>query len=126
MAAPPGGHGRADDRPDAVTQGDIMSSDFSQRLLWVLWPAFLVAAVAELLFFALFDPADLAVFGVPLEAGRMPVYTAGFFFFWLIAASASALTVFLQRSPFEVNRCPLPAPERPAGCPKRDAEGCAP
>jgi hypothetical protein len=30
----------------------------------------------------------------------------------------------LQRSPFEVNRCPLPATDRPEGCPKREAEGC--
>jgi hypothetical protein len=74
--------------------------------------------VAELVFFALIDPADLSVFGVPLEAGRIPIYTVGFFFFWAVAASASALTVFLQRSSVEVNRCPLPAEDRPAGCPK--------
>lgn len=103
-----------------------MSNDLVQRVLWVLWPAFMVAAVAELLFFAFIDPSELMVFGVPLEAGRMPIYTLGFFFFWAVAASASALTVFLQRSPFEVNRCPLPGEERPPGCPKRDSgEGCA-
>jgi len=101
-----------------------MSSSLVQRVLWVLWPAFLVAAVAELLFFAVIDPKDLSVFGVPLDAERMPVYTAGFFFFWAITSAASALTVFLQRSPFEVNRCPLPSPDRPQGCPKREAEGC--
>ncbi len=102
-----------------------MPNDLAQRVLWVLWPAFLVAAVAELVFFALIDPADLSVFGVPLDAGRMPIYTVGFFFFWAVAASAAALTVFLQRSPFEVNRCPLPGEDRPAGCPKKEGEGCA-
>lgn len=91
-----------------------------QRVLWVLWPAFLVSAVAELLFFAVFDPSDLQVFGVPLDADRMPVYTLGFFFFWGITTAASALTVFLQRSPFEINRCPLPGMDRPQGCPKRN------
>ena len=100
-----------------------MSSNLAQRIVWVLWPAFLVAAVAELLFFAVIDPHDLAVFGVPLDAGRMPVYTIGFFFFWAIASAASALTVFLQRSPFEVNRCPLPSSDRPEGCPKREEAG---
>lgn len=100
-----------------------MSSSLTQRILWVLWPAFFVAAVAQLLFFAVIDPQDLTVFGRPLEAGRMPVYTI-VFFFWAIAAAASALSVFLQRSPVEVNRCPLPAVDRPAGCPKRD-EGAA-
>jgi hypothetical protein len=99
-----------------------MANTFAQRLLWVLWPAFLVAAVAELLFFAVFDPADLRLFGMPVEAARTPIYTLGFFFFWAMTSAASALTVFLQRSPFEVNRCPLNVEDRPAGCPKK---GCA-
>jgi hypothetical protein len=95
-----------------------MSNSLTQRILWVLWPSFLVAAVAELLVFAVLDPADLHVFGVPVTAGRMPLYTIGFFFFWLLGASAAALTVFLQRSPVEVNRCPLNVDDRPQGCPK--------
>ncbi len=101
-----------------------MSSSLMQRVLWVLWPSFLVAAVAELVCFAIIDPLDVAVFGVPLETGRLPVYTIAFFFFWALAAAASALTVFLQRSPFEVNRCPLPGEDRPEGCPKREAQSC--
>jgi len=105
----------------------MASVSTTQRILWVLWPSFLVAAVAELLVFAVFDPVDLHLFGVPVAAGRMPVYTFGFFFFWALGASASALTVFLQRSPVEVNRCPIDAEDRPAGCPKRsgaqDASG---
>ena len=96
-----------------------MENSLGQRMLWVLWPAFLVAAVAELVFFAIFDPTNLHLFGVPVEADRMPVYTVGFFFFWSLTAAASAMTVFLQRSPFEINRCPLNADDRPPGCPKR-------
>jgi hypothetical protein len=34
----------------------------------------------------------------------MPVYTIGFFAFWVIGAASSAVTVFLSRSPFEVDR----------------------
>ena len=99
-----------------------MTQSFSQRLLWVLWPAFLVAAVAELVIFAVFDPRDLHLFGVPVEVDRMPAYTIGFFVLWAITSAASALTVFLQRSPFEVNRCPIDAADRPPGCPKRATE----
>jgi hypothetical protein len=105
----------------------MASGSTTQRILWVLWPSFLVAAVAELFVFSVFDPFDLHLFGVPVEAGRMPVYTFGFFFFWALGASAAALTVFLQRSPLEVNRCPLDAEDRPPGCPKgrgaQDASG---
>ncbi len=97
----------------------MLSASLTQRILWVLWPSFLVAAVAELIVFAVIDPADLHVFGVPVEAGRMPIYTLGFFFFWALGATASALTVFLQHSPIEINRCPLEEENRPQGCPKR-------
>lgn len=94
-------------------------ADRVRRIVWVLWPSFLIAAGAEFAFFAVFDPHDLQPFGVPLDAARLPVYTLMFFFFWAVAAAAAALTVFLQRSPFEVNRCPLPGDGRPEGCPKR-------
>ena len=42
--------------------------------------------------------------------------------------ASSALTVFLERSPWEVNRCPIEPEERPPGCPKRDEPDacCAP
>ena len=102
-----------------------MSNSLAQRLGWVLWPSFLMACAAELAFFALFDPTDLYLFGVPIEAGRMPIYTIGFFAFWVIGAASSALTVFLAQSPFEINRCTLEPNERPLGCPKRCHEATA-
>src|SRR5262245_40720383 len=67
------------------------------RVLAILWPSFLVAAVAEMLFFATFDPHELTLFGEPLELSRLGVYTVGFFFFWGACATASALTVLLER-----------------------------
>jgi hypothetical protein len=81
-----------------------------------------MACAAELAFFAVFDPTDLHLFGVPIQADRMPVYTIGFFAFWAIGAVSSALTVFLAQSPFEVDRCTLPGNERPLGCPKRSVD----
>jgi hypothetical protein len=96
-----------------------MSNSLAQRLGWVLWPSFLMACAAELAFFALFDPADLHLFGVPIQAARMPIYTIGFFAFWIIGAASSAVTVFLSQSPFEAYRCTLEPNERPLGCPKR-------
>jgi len=92
-----------------------------QRTLWVLWPAFMVAALAELLFFALVDPSDLHLFGVPLDVNRMPVYTIGFLAFWALCAASGALTVFLQRSPYRVNHCPIHPEDRPAQCAVRAA-----
>ena len=101
----------------------MIDGKFAQRLLWVIWPAFLVAGVAEIIFFSLFDPAELSLFGVPAGLSRQALYTLGFFGFWGLGIASSALTVFLGRSPFEVNRCPLDAATRPFGCPKREDGG---
>ena len=92
----------------------------AQRIMWVTWPAFLIAAAAETIFFTAFDPLDLHFFGAPLELSRLGVYTLGFFVFWGICMASSALTVFLERSPWETNRCTLDAEDRPDGCPKRE------
>ncbi len=94
-----------------------------KQLMWILWPAFLVASMADGLIFSLFDPQDMRVFGEPVNLGPRAVYTIGFFLFWAFAAASSALTCLLQRSPFEVNRCPLPGSDRPEGCPKRGEAG---
>jgi hypothetical protein len=99
-------------------------NSLTRRLMWVLWPAFLIAGGACGVFFTVFDPTELTLFGRPLEASREVVYTLGFFGFWIVTSASSALTVFLERSPWEINRCPLPSTARPPGCPKRGGEPC--
>jgi hypothetical protein len=95
-----------------------------QRIMWILWPAFIVGAIAEMLFFAFIDPGEMSLFGTPIELGRTATYSLFFFFFWMMGACSSALTCLLQRSPFEVNRCPVDADGRPVGCPKRADGTC--
>ena len=95
-----------------------------QRIMWVLWPAFVVAAVTEMLFFAFIDPGEVYLFGNPVELSPTATYSLFFFFFWVMGACSSALTCFLQRSPFEVNRCPIEPAQRPEGCPKRLDGAC--
>ena len=89
----------------------------SQRIMWVLWPAFLVACVLEALVFALVDPRDLDWFGQPLALSAEGVYTLAFFVFWGVCMLASGLTALLSLPPSEVNRCPLPADGQPNACP---------
>ena len=76
----------------------------SRRLMAIVWPAFLVAAVLEMAVFALVDPHELHWLGAPLELPRNAVYTLAFFCFWVAAASSSALTVMLTRSSEELNQ----------------------
>ena len=91
----------------------------SQRLMWIIWPAFLMAGVLEVLVFAMVDPQDLQWFGQPIGLSRQGVYTVAFFVFWGITMLASGLTTLLSMSPFEVNRCPLSANARPEDCSKQ-------
>ena len=93
----------------------------AQRMMWIAWPAFLVAGVLEMLVFGMVDPQDIHWFGQPIELSRQGVYTLSFFLFWAITAASSALTTLLSISPFEMNRCPLGTTERPDGCPKQEA-----
>jgi hypothetical protein len=67
-----------------------------KRLMWVLWPSFLVAIVMDGVVFSSFDPLEIAYNGEPLFDNRMAAYTMGFFVFWLFAAGSSALTCYLQ------------------------------
>jgi hypothetical protein len=69
-----------------------------KRAMWILWPSFLVAVVAEGVFFTVFDPLDLHPLGHGVEVSRTAIYTLGFFLFWMLAALSSAFTCYLQRS----------------------------
>ncbi len=69
-----------------------------QRTMWILWPSFLVAAVAEMVFFAVFDPGELTLFGRSIEVSRTAMYSIGFFVFWGLGAASSGLSMFLERS----------------------------
>jgi hypothetical protein len=96
-----------------------------RRAIWILWPSFIIGGVAEALFFTLFDPMDLHVFGEPVVVSRTAAYTIGFFLFWAFAAASSGFTCFLQRSAVDINRlCPLEPTQRPVGCPKREDGSC--
>jgi hypothetical protein len=86
--------------------------------IWILWPSFLVGALANALFFTLFDPAEMHSYWELLPPSRLAAYTTGFFAFWAVCTCSSALTCFIQRSADRGNRlsCPLPDHERPSGC----------
>jgi hypothetical protein len=76
-----------------------------QRAMSVLWAAFLVAAVLEMVVFALVDPESLRWFGGDaLDLSPRAVYTLAFFVFWVIAAVGGGLAVLLCASSGDINR----------------------
>lgn len=74
------------------------------KWIQVLWPSFLVAGIAEAVFFTVIDPKTLYFLGEPVEYSLMATYSIGFFGFWIVCAASSLATLFLQRSPEELNR----------------------
>lgn len=91
-----------------------------QRMISILWPSFLIAGAADMLFFTLFDPMQFLYREESLFDSRLAAYTVGFFLFWLMGIGSSALTCFFQRSANDINRCPLTPSARPADCPKKE------
>jgi len=76
----------------------------AQRLMHVAWPAFLMAGLAELVFFSVFDPFELHFFGQPLDWSREAIYALGFFGFWGLGLASSTLTLFLAQAPMHNGR----------------------
>jgi hypothetical protein len=64
--------------------------------LQILWPAFMLAGVLEVLVFAMVDPGDMRWFGgAPIDASRQAIYSLAFFAFWAVIAIAAAITALL-------------------------------
>lgn len=70
----------------------------ARTALQIFWPAFVAAAVLELLVFAHVDPADVhTLAGAPIELSRQAVYTMSFFGFWVVTAAAGAMSWWLGK-----------------------------
>jgi hypothetical protein len=68
-----------------------------QQVIAVLWPSFITAGIATVIFFTAFDPADILGDGVAPQVTRLEAYSVGFFLFWALTASSSLLTCYFQR-----------------------------
>lgn len=75
-----------------------------QRVLVILWPAFLMAGVLEMLVFVVVDPSELRWFGgEAVQLSRQGVYTVTFLIFWGAISVAGALTSLLGMSADDIN-----------------------
>mgnify|MGYP000850456409 FL=1 len=67
-----------------------------RHVIWVMWPAFIAAGIAETLFFTMIDPRQLYLFGELVEWSPMATYSTGFLLFWLICICSSLMTYFMM------------------------------
>jgi hypothetical protein len=77
----------------------------TRRAITILWPAFLMAGVLEMLVFVVVDPGELRWFGGPaLDWSASAVYTITFLIFWCVIATAGAVSAILAAAPGEGGR----------------------
>lgn len=87
---------QADETPGVERERPVFPPRTLRFYGGTLWPSFLTAAVASMVFFAAIDPATLHLQTLPgWEIGRMTGYTIGFFMFWAVGLGSSLLTYFL-------------------------------
>ena len=69
------------------------------RLLIILWPSFMMAAVMEMLVFAVIDPSEMRWFGGDLIGwSKETIYAVSFLIFWGVISAACALSALLSLS----------------------------
>jgi len=74
-----------------------------QKVVSVLWPSFLTAGVATILFFTAFDPVDLGMLLGVEQLERLEAYSIGFFLFWMLTSTSCALTCYFRKPCDELN-----------------------
>ena len=88
---------------DTSTTDMQTTSLLARRIMWVVWPSFLMAGALEILVFAMVDPQDIHWFGQSVQLSRQGIYTIAFFAFWFVTMLSSALTALLAMPSLEVN-----------------------
>ncbi|MEI7430608.1 MAG: hypothetical protein WCL27_09140 [Betaproteobacteria bacterium] len=66
-----------------------------KHIIWVFWPAFIAAGIAETVFFTVIDPKQLYLLGQAVELSTTATYSIGFLMFWAICAGSSLMTWFM-------------------------------
>ena len=68
-----------------------------QKTIAVLWPSFLVAGIATILFSTFVDP-DLFLAGMGLEdVSRLAIYSTAWLCFWIMGIITAVLTCYFLK-----------------------------
>ena len=77
-----------------------------QRVVAILWPSFITAGIATVLFTTAFDPDVLFV---DYDISRLGAYSISFFLFWLFGAVTALATCYFLVPCSAFNKCDPPA-----------------
>ncbi|MGM0563500.1 MAG: hypothetical protein ACQES2_04130 [Pseudomonadota bacterium] len=92
---------------ESAQPGRIKRRILLRRVAVVSWISFLSAAVATMVFFAMFDPEGLAqVTTFPLTLSRTQGYSLGFFLFWALTFISGSMVAWMLSLPIAKLRKP--------------------
>ena len=80
-----------------------------QRVIAILWPSFITAGIATVLFTVAFDPAELFF---DYDISRLGIYTISFFLFWLFGAITAMSTCYFLKPCQAINRATAEAEDK--------------
>lgn len=80
-----------------------------QRMVAVLWPSFITAGIATVLFTTAFDPA---VIFIDYDMSRLGMYTISFFLFWSFGAITATATCYFLKPCEAINKIRKAAAEK--------------
>lgn len=92
----------------------VPAEELEPRVFWrtygvIAWVSFLFAGVATMLFFATFDPVELANLATyPSDMSPLAGYTIGFFLFWVFGFCCTTLSCMLLALPLRKRRKAMP------------------
>ncbi|WP_028534284.1 hypothetical protein [Paludibacterium yongneupense] len=77
-----------------------------RKSILLLWPSFLIALLASVAFFSVFDPHELSRHGVVLFNDAVTAYSCFMLIAWGFGALNSAIVLFLIKSRQDINGFP--------------------
>ena len=72
----------------------IPNTPVIQKFVAILWPSFITASLATVIFFSMFDPD---IIFVDFDISRLGAYTVGLLIFWLFGMLTAMLTCFFMK-----------------------------
>lgn len=92
----------------------VPEAEFEPHVMWrsigvLAWVSFLFAGLASMLFFASFEPTDLASLATySVNWSAQAIYTLGFILFWLFGFMTSLVSIMLLALPWAKRARHLP------------------
>ncbi len=86
-----------------IQSGDNQKVGVCQSISAVLWPSFIMAGIANTIFFTFFDPSELAECRGGQSLSMTAIYSLGFFAFWALTAASSFATQYFLKPCKDVN-----------------------